>query len=58
MDQQGSTSGDNIRVYSLSELSRSLKKKVEDAFGHVRVRGEISGVMRAASGHVYFTLEG
>ena len=57
MDEKGSTGGDNIRVYSLSELSRSLKKKVEDAFGHVRVRGEISGVMRAASGHVYFTLK-
>lgn len=30
---------------------------VEDAFGHVRVRGEISGFKRPASGHMYFTLK-
>ena len=30
---------------------------MEDAFGHVRVRGEISGWKRAASGHCYLTLK-
>jgi len=30
---------------------------VEDAFGHVRVRGEISGWKRAASGHCYLCLK-
>ena len=34
-----------------------LKRTVEDAFGHVRVRGEISGFKRVASGHCYFTLK-
>ena len=34
-----------------------LKRTVEDAFGHVRVRGEISGWKRAASGHCYLCLK-
>lgn len=35
----------------------ALKRTVEDAFGHVRVRGEISGWKRAASGHCYLCLK-
>jgi exodeoxyribonuclease VII large subunit len=42
---------------SVSELSLALKRTVEDRFGHVRVRGEISGFKRAASGHIYFSLK-
>jgi len=34
-----------------------LKRTVEDRFGFVRVRGELSGVKRAASGHVYLSLK-
>ena len=34
-----------------------LKRTVEDAFGFVRVRGEISGWKRAASGHCYLCLK-
>ena len=30
---------------------------VEDRFGHVRLRGELSGVKRAASGHLYCALK-
>ena len=30
---------------------------VEDRFGFVRVRGELSGVKRAASGHLYLALK-
>ena len=41
----------------MSELSGALKRTVEDAFGHVRVRGEISGWKRHASGHCYLTLK-
>ena len=41
----------------MSELSASLKRMVEDNFGHVRLRGEISGYKRAASGHAYLTLK-
>lgn len=41
----------------MSELSGALKRSVEDAFSHVRVRGEISGYKRVASGHTYLTLK-
>lgn len=50
-------SDDNIPEYSVSELSFALKRTLEDAYGFVRVRGEISGFKRAASGHVYFGLK-
>jgi exodeoxyribonuclease VII large subunit len=49
--------GDNAPALSVSELSSALKRTVEDRFGHVRVRGEISGYKRAASGHLYFCLK-
>ncbi len=41
----------------MSELSTRLKRTVEEAFGFVRVRGEISGWKRAASGHCYLCLK-
>ena len=50
-------SGDNAPAQSVSELSGSLKRTIESAFGFVRVRGEISGWKRHASGHCYFTLK-
>ena len=50
-------SGDNAPALSVSELSGALKRTVESAFGFVRVRGEISGWKRHASGHCYFTLK-
>lgn len=34
-----------------------LKRTVEDRFGYVRLRGELSGVKRAASGHMYCSLK-
>ncbi|HEX8262750.1 MAG TPA: exodeoxyribonuclease VII large subunit [Allosphingosinicella sp.] len=49
--------GDNSEPYSVSELAMRLKRTVEDAFGFVRVRGEISGWKRAASGHCYLCLK-
>jgi exodeoxyribonuclease VII large subunit len=52
-----SASGDNAAPLGVSELSARLKRHVEDAFGHVRVRGEISGWKRAASGHCYLVLK-
>ena len=41
----------------MSELSGRLKRLVEGEFGHVRLRGEISGYKRAASGHAYLCLK-
>ena len=49
--------GGNIPPYSVGELSIALKRAVEENFGWVRVRGEISGFKRAASGHLYFSLK-
>ncbi len=49
--------GDNAPPLSITELSALLKRTVEDRFGFVRVRGELSGVKRAASGHVYLCLK-
>lgn len=47
----------NLPEYSVSELSFALKRTVEQAYDRVRVRGEISGFKRAASGHLYLMLK-
>ena len=47
----------NAHEYTVSELSGALKKTVEDAYGHVRVRGELGRVTRAKSGHVYLDMK-
>ncbi|MCI4660991.1 MAG: exodeoxyribonuclease VII large subunit [Neomegalonema sp.] len=49
--------GDNQPEASVSELSARIKRMVEDAFGHVRVRGEIGRVSRPRSGHIYLDLK-
>jgi exodeoxyribonuclease VII large subunit len=48
----------NIPEWSVSELAAALKKTVEDSYGFVRVRGEITGYRGPhSSGHVYFALK-
>lgn len=48
----------NIGEYTVSEIAFSVKRTIEDAFGHVRVRGEISGYRGPhSSGHAYFSLK-
>ncbi len=47
----------NAKPYSVSELSFALKRTLEDAYGFVRVRAELSKVTRHASGHIYLTLK-
>src|SRR5437868_8428888 len=48
----------NAPEFTVSELSSALRRTVEDAYGHVRVRGEISGFRGPhSSGHCYFTLK-
>ena len=49
--------GQNTPEFTVSELSGSIKKTLEGAFGRVRVRGEIGRVMRAGSGHLYYDLK-
>ncbi|MEX0347589.1 MAG: exodeoxyribonuclease VII large subunit [Rhizobiaceae bacterium] len=48
----------NAAEFTVSEISGALKRVVEDAFGYVRVRGEISGYRGPhSSGHAYFSLK-
>lgn len=49
--------GDNAPALSVSQLSAAIKRTVEDGFARVRVRGELSGAKRAASGHFYAALK-
>jgi len=46
-----------IPVFSVTEISQSLKQMVERTYGRVRVRGEISGLKKHSSGHTYFALK-
>src|SRR3954452_12968718 len=56
-DASQSTARPNLPEYTVSELSLALKRAIEDGFGFVRVRGEVSGWKRHASGHCYFALK-
>ena len=48
----------NQPEYSVSEISSALKRTVEDTFGHVRIRGELSKVsINERSGHGYMDLK-
>jgi exodeoxyribonuclease VII large subunit len=48
----------NAPEFTVYELSSALRRTVEDAYGHVRVRGEISGFRGPhSSGHCYFALK-
>ncbi|MGV3554520.1 MAG: exodeoxyribonuclease VII large subunit [Croceibacterium sp.] len=49
--------GDNAAPLTITEISNLLKRTVEDRFGWVKLRGELSGVKRAASGHFYCCLK-
>lgn len=58
MDSESPQPAGNAPEWSVSDLSGALKRTLEDAFGFVRVRGEISGYRGpVASGHVYFSLK-
>ncbi|MBM3558078.1 MAG: exodeoxyribonuclease VII large subunit, partial [Alphaproteobacteria bacterium] len=51
------TAPGNRPEFTVSELAQALRRTVEDAFGFVRLRGEISGFKRHTSGHLYFSLK-
>lgn len=44
-------------VVPVSAFVKDLKNAVEGAFGFVALRGEITNLTRAYSGHIYFTLK-
>jgi exodeoxyribonuclease VII large subunit len=54
---ENSTLGHNRKEYSVSEISALLKKTIELNFNFITVRGEISGLKVASSGHIYFSLK-
>lgn len=43
----------NVPEMSVSELSFSLKRTLEETYGRVRVRGELSRISMPRSGHMY-----
>ncbi|SHL42206.1 Exodeoxyribonuclease VII large subunit [Roseibium suaedae] len=47
----------NAPEFSVSEISFSIKKTMEDTFGYVRVRGELGRISRPGSGHIYLDLK-
>ena len=55
---QSRPGGTNVAELSVSELANAIKRALEDGFGYVRLRGEISGFRGAhSSGHCYFALK-
>ena len=48
---------ENIPEYSVTELSSALKSTIEENFGYVRIKGELSGINNHTSGHIYLTLK-
>ncbi len=57
LEPGGARTGSNLPELSVGDLARALKRTVEDAFGYVRVRGEISQPKRHTSGHLYLRLK-
>lgn len=50
--------GANVAEFTVSELSNAVKRALEEGFGYVRLRGEVSGYRGPhASGHCYFALK-
>src|SRR5438105_1061421 len=45
------------KVLSVGELTREIKRLLEDGFPSVQVAGEISNLKRPPSGHVYLSLK-
>ena len=44
-------------IFSVTDATTLLKKVVETAFPEIRIRGELSGITRATSGHLYMTIK-
>ncbi len=57
MDMFEDEAPSNAPEFTVSELTGSVKKTLEGAFGRVRVRGEIGRVVFAKSGHAYYDIK-
>ena len=53
----GNAPSRNAPEFTVTQLSGAIKRTLEDAYGYVRVRGELGRVTRAGSGHVYLDLK-
>jgi exodeoxyribonuclease VII large subunit len=56
-DTEPDSPDSNAQAYSVSELAFALKRTLEDAYGFVRLRGELSKVTFHSNGHVYLSIK-
>ncbi|WP_227267382.1 exodeoxyribonuclease VII large subunit [Roseobacter weihaiensis] len=49
--------GQNTPEFTVSEISGAVKRTLEGEFGRIRVRGEVSRVVKARSGHMYYDIK-
>jgi len=49
--------GQERHVYTISELTRNIKRILEETFPDLWVEGEVSNLRVPSSGHMYFTLK-
>ena len=47
----------NNEFYTVSKLNASIKNILENSFGYIKVKGEISSLSQPSSGHIYFSLK-
>jgi len=54
---QSTAARDDLHVFTVSELNRTVRDVLEGAFGAIWIEGELSNVARPTSGHLYFSLK-
>ncbi len=47
----------NNNIFSVSDAAAMLKQVVESSFPNIKIRGELSQITKAASGHIYMTIK-
>ncbi|MFQ3307376.1 MAG: exodeoxyribonuclease VII large subunit [Candidatus Midichloriaceae bacterium] len=57
LESEQITNEETVKTYSITEISLILKKTIESTFSDLVIKGEISGIKIASSGHVYFSLK-
>src|SRR5215831_9162825 len=57
MDVGGDLFGNAAKIFSVAELTRTIRNLLENRFRAVWVQGEISNYKKHPSGHQYFTLK-
>ena len=57
MDTIPERAAPNVPEYAVGELAGAIRRTLEESFGRVRVRGEITELKRYPSGHIYLSLK-